>query len=486
MNTPTTPPTTSGERLIAAGRDGTTIELDDRTLDALRSDIVGRVITRSDADYDVVRRVWNGMIDTQPAVIVACESTADVVTALGFARDQGLALSVRGGGHNAAGTALCPNGFVIDLSPMKQIELSADQRRVRAGGGVTIGELDAATQQHGLAVPLGLVTETGVGGLTLGGGLGWLRRLHGLSSDNLVGAEVVTADGRVVHASETEHADLLWGLRGGGGNLGVVTSFEFRAHPVGPEVFFAVVFHPADDIADSLRFYRDWASTAPDAISSMAVAWHGPAIDEIPAAHHHEPVLVFVAMYAGDPAEGEAALAPLREFGTPIADLSEVTTYLEAQQFFDEDYPKWVMRYYWTSAFLRELPDELIAELDRLNAEAPSHESTVDIWQLGGAMGRVPADATAFGDRSAAFMLGIEANWEDATHDAANIAWARQVREVTAPWATGTRYANFPGLYEHDEYPDFFGANAARLARAKAAYDPDGLLAPHLDITRGG
>jgi FAD/FMN-containing dehydrogenase len=359
---------------------------------------------------------------------------------------------------------------------MKAVEVDADAQRVRAGGGITIGELDAATQEYGLAVPLGVVTETGVAGLALGGGLGWLRRKHGLSCDNIVSAELVTADGRIVTASEEEHPDLLWGIRGGGGNFGIVTSFEFRAHPVGPEVFFAVVMHPAADVAAALAAYRDWALRAPDEISALAVTWHGPEIEELPAEHHGEPIVVFVAMHAGSPQEGERALRSLREIGSPIADLSGVMPYTEVQQFFDEDYPKWEMRYYWTSTYVRDLPEELIARLVRLNEGAPSPESTVDVWQLGGALARVPADATAFGDRSAAFMLGIEANWHDPDHDAANIAWARSVAAAAEPWSTGVRYANFPGLYEESDGIDFFGTNEDRLAALKAEWDPTNLF----------
>jgi FAD/FMN-containing dehydrogenase len=472
-----------GGNVTALRRDGTMIELDAGTIEAFAEGFAGDLIRRGEAGYDEARRVWNGMIDRHPALIARCASTDDVVRTVDLARTHDIVMSVRGGGHNAAGGAVCDDGIVIDLSAMQRIDVDADNATVRADGGVTIGVLDAATQRHGLAVPLGVVTETGIAGLTLGGGYGWLRRKYGLSCDNLIAAEVVTADGRVVRASEQENPELLWGLRGGGGNFGVVTSFEFRAHPVGPDVYFAVVMHAGTDAVEALRFYREWAATAPDEISAIAVLWHAPEIEEIPAEHHGTPIVTFVAMHSGSPTDGEAALAPLRTFGQPIADLSSVTPFLEVQQFFDEDYPKWERRYYWTSSYVTDLADELIAELVRLNEAMPSHHSTIDIWQGGGAPARVPPAATAMADRSSAFMLGIEANWdfvppdagaaEQDRIDAANIEWARSAVRAAAPWATGARYANFPGLYEEDERPDFFGQNAQRAEALKAAFDPE-------------
>lgn len=466
----------TGAGVDALTRVGTVAHLDEEVLRGLAAVLDGELVRPGDDSYEIDRRVWNGMIDVFPALVVKCAGTADVRAAVDFARSHDIVMSVRGGGHNAAGVAVVDRGLVVDLTEMKAVEVDPSSGIVRVQGGVTIGELDAATAPHGLVVPQGVVTETGVAGLTLGGGLGWLRRKFGLACDNLVGAEVVTADGRVVSASEDENPELLWGLRGGGGNFGVVTRFDFRAHAVGPDVHFAVLFHGGDDAVEALRFYREWAADAPDEISAIAVTWHAPEIEEIPEEHHGEPVVVFLAVHAGSPAEGEVALRSFREFGSPIADLSSTMPWVEVQQFFDEDYPKWEKRYYWTSAYVTELPDDLIERLVELNANAPSDESNVDVWQLGGAMARVPADATAFGDRSPAFMFGIEANWEDAGDDAANIAWAREVREAAEPWATGARYANFPGMYEEGEAPDFFGANRDRMAALKAEYDPDNVF----------
>ena len=444
----------------------------------LESAMRGRLIRPGDADYDAARQVWNGMVDKRPQLIARCAGVADVIAAVNFGREHGLPIAVRGGGHNVAGSAVCDDGLVIDLSPMNGVRVDPRSATVRAEGGVTIGALDHETQAFGLAVPMGVVTATGIAGLTLGGGLGWLRRKYGLSCDNLISADVVTADGQLVTASEQENQELLWGLRGGGGNFGVVTSFEFRAHPVGPEVFVAFVIHPGAAAADALRFYRDWAATAPDEISSFAILWHAPVMDEIPAEHHHAPIAVFVAVHCGDAAQAQEDLTALREFGDPLADLSDTMPYLQAQMFFDADYPAHEMRYYWKSHYLRELSDEAIAALVELNEASPSHHSTLDLWQLGGAFARAGVQDTAFGHRSAPFLLGIEANWENPSDDDACLAWARDVFRRLEPYSTGAQYVNFPGLYEDADtmVQGTFGPNLERLAALKRRYDPDNVF----------
>ncbi len=469
----------------ARRRDGSQVVLHGEAVADLARRLHGELVDASSPNYDDVRRIWNGMIDKHPALIALCASTADVVAAIRFARAHDLVMSVRSGGHNAAGASLCDDGMVIDVSAMHEVTVDPSTGRVSAGGGTTIGQLDAATQPHGLAVPLGVVTETGVAGLTLGGGYGWLRRAHGLSCDNLLAAEVVLADGSVVRAAESERADLLWGLRGGGGNFGIVTQFEYQAYPVGPDVYFAVVMHGSADATAALRFFRDWAANAPDEISALGVLWLAPAIDEIPAEHQGTPIATFVAMHRGTPAEGQQALAPLREFGTPIADLSSTLPFLQVQQFFDEDYPKYVRRYYWTSSYITALPDELIDRLVALNEALPSPHSNIDVWQGGGATARIPAGATAFGDRSAPFMLGIEANWDAPEDDDLNVGWAREVLQAAKPWATGGRYANFPGAYEQEEQPDFFGGNVERVRTLKATYDPDNVFDRNHNVQPG-
>ena len=466
---------------------GDAIVLDAATVNSLAGSLHGDLILPDDGRYHRARAVWNGMIDHKPAAIARCANTEDVVKAVNFARENGLLISVRGGGHNVAGSAVCEGGLVIDLAQMKEVQVDTAQQTVRAGGGTTIGDLDRATQAHGLAVPMGVVTATGIAGLTLGGGLGWLRRKYGLSCDNLIAAEVVTADGAAIQASENENADLLWGLRGGGGNFGIVTRFQFRAYPVGPEVFIAFAIHPYEHARAALEFYRTWASSAPDEISSFAILWHAPAIEEIPTSAHGQPIVVFLAMHSGTPVEGERALQPLRDHGSPLADLSGMMPYLEVQQFFDADYPAGEMHYYWKSQYLTALSDEVIDKLMALNLESPSHHSTIDLWQLGGAMRRIGPEATAFGDRSAPFLVGIEANWEDAGLDAANIAWARKVSKTLEPYATGAQYMNFPGLYEDGEQMvrNSFGGNYARLVELKNKFDPKNFFRLNQNIAPG-
>ncbi len=461
-------------------RDGQATTVADEAITALAEVLRGRLVRPSDVDYDDARAVWNGMVDRHPALIVQCAGVADVVTSVNFAGEHDLLVAVRGGGHNAAGNAVCDGGLVIDLSLMKGVRVDPLARTVRAEGGVTIGELDHESQAFGLAVPMGVVTETGIAGLTLAGGIGWLRRKHGLSCDNLMSADVVTANGELVTASSENNADLLWALQGGGGNFGVVTSFEFRAYPVGPEVFFAFVIHPGTgrDARAALQFYREWSQEASDEISSFAILWHAPEIDEIPAEHHGAPIVVYLAMYAGDAGEGEAALQSLRDYGSPIADLSAVTPYLEVQRFFDADYPAHEMRYYWKSRYLNELSAEAMDALIRLNEASPSHHSTLDVWQLGGALSRVPPQNTAFGDRSAPYLIGIEANWESPEDDAACIEWGREVFRVLEPFSSDREYFNFPGLYEEGDQSvrDTFGENLGRLQSVKRTYDPDNLF----------
>jgi len=453
----------------------------------LEEGLRGRLVRPADADYEAVRQVWNGMVDRRPALIARCTGAADVIAAVRFARGQGLPIAVRGGGHNVAGSGVCDGGLVIDLSPMNGVRVDPEAGTVRAGGGTTIGQLDHETQAFGLAVPMGVVTATGIGGLTLGGGLGWLRRRHGLSCDNLISADVVTADGSLVTADEQHNPELLWALRGGGGNFGVVTSFEFRAHPVGPQVSVAFVVHAGADAAAALRHYRGWATSAPDEVSSFAILWHAPEMDEIPVEHHHTPIAVYLAVHCGEQDRAEQDLASLREFGSPIADLSAPMRYLDLQAFFDADYPAHDMRYYWKSHFLRELPDEAVATLVELNERAPSPHSTIDLWQLGGAFARPGARDTAFGDRSAPFLLGIECNWEHETDDAASIAWGREVFDRLRMYATGGQYVNFPGLYEDNDamVRGAFGQNLGRLTAIKKQYDPTNFFRLNHNIALG-
>lgn len=462
-------------------RDGV---LEETKVRALAGLLHGQLIQPDDPEYDQARAVWNGMIDRRPALIARCADVSDVIAAVNFARENNLLLAVRGGGHNVAGSAVCDGGLVIDLSAMRNIQVDPEARTARAEGGVTWGELDAATQSYDLAVPGGVVSETGIAGLTLGGGLGWLRRKFGLSIDALIAADVVTADGRYLRASAEENADLFWALRGGGGNFGVVTSFEYRLYPVGPEVMFAYVFYPAAIAKDALRFYREYTAAAPDEVSSFAIFGSVPHLPMFPLYAQGAPFITFAAMYCGPVAEGQRVLQPLRTFASPIADLSAPMPYVDVQRVMDEDYPAGKMRYFWKSIYLESLDDTVIAHLIEHNRRRPSQHSTLDIWQLGGAMSRIGAKDTAFGRRSAPYLLGVEANWENPQDDAENIAWTRKTADGMQRFSDGAEYLNFPGFMERGEAAlrATYGSNYERLVAIKHKYDPTNLFRLNANI----
>lgn len=374
--------------------------LDESAIAELRAAMYGEVIAPEDEAYAAARLVWNGLIDKYPALIARPTGVADVVAAVNFARKYDLEVAVRGGGHNVAGTAVCDNGLVIDLCNLKSIHVNPVARTARAGAGVTWAELDRETQLFGLATPGGEVSVTGIAGLTLGGGLGALRRKHGLSCDSLLSVDLVTADGRFLTTSATEHPDLFWGLQGGGFGLGVVISFEYRLHPVGPELYKAQIWHPFDPTGELLRCWRDFTAQAPDEISSIAVLWSIPPIPDFPEALHGTPIVILSAFYVGDMADGERALRPMRELGTPIVDLSGPTRFLDEQRGFDPFFPDG-RRYYWKSHALDALSDGAIDTTLAHFANRPSPASLVAIRHLGGAISRVPEDATAYGNRGA-------------------------------------------------------------------------------------
>ncbi len=452
--------------------------LDEAVVEQFASRLRGELLRPGDAEYEEARQLWNGVIDKSPALIARCAGAEDVVASVNFARENDLLLAVRGGGHNVAGTASADGGLVVDLSAMKDIEVDPGRRTVRAGAGATIGELDEETQKHGLATPMGVVSETGIAGLTLNGGLGHLRRKHGLSSDNLVSVDVVTADGRFLKASEEENDDLFWAVRGGGGNFGVVTSFEYRLYPVGPEVMCAFVLYPGDRAKEVLRFAEVYMADATDEVSPLAVLGRVPRVEDFPEEWHGEQYVAILAVYAGPVEEGEEALRPLRELGDPIVDFSGPMPYVEVQKLLDEDYPDgW--RYYWKSVNVDGLGDGVIEALMQHAEAAPSDHSTIDLWFQGGAMGRVGAGESAFGDRSAPILLGIEANWEpEPREDEANIAWARGCYADMRRFSGGGVYLNFPGFLEEGQglMRDAYGENYERLVALKNEYDPANLF----------
>ena len=445
--------------------------IDTVNLKDLAARIQGEIITPDNEAYDDARSVWNGMIDRRPALIVRCLDTTDVAAVVTFAREHNLRVAVRGGGHNVAGLAVADDSLVIDLAAMNAVEVDQDAKLVKAGGGATIGDVDRASQAHGLAVPLGVVSATGIAGLTLGGGLGWLRNKYGLSCDNLVAAEVVTADGRIVYADEDTNNDLLWGLRGGGGNFGIVTRFEYRAYPLGPEVAFTFVFHngEGENMSNAFRFWRDYCETVPDEVSTLVASGIIPAHPELfPEEIHGKPFVLIGAMYTGSPDEGMQVMEPLRTFAEPLIDFSGIMPYLEAQVILDEDYPDG-LRYYWKSLNLSRLDDEVIDRLVTHARRQPSRLSTLDLWHIGGAVSRVTEAESAFHGRQAAFLLNPESNWEDPADDEANIAWVRNTIDDMQDYSDGSRYLNFPGFQEEGDemIRKAFGNKYRRLAARK-------------------
>jgi len=454
--------------------------LDAQLLDA---QLTGEAITPRHPDYDRARGVWNGMIDRRPALIARCADPADVVACVNFARLRELPLAVRGGGHGVAGHAICDAGLVIDLSPMKRIEVDPDGRTVRAQGGCTLGDIDRETQPHGLAAPLGVVTKTGIAGLTLAGGMGWLRRKHGLSCDNLVSARIVTADGRLLTVSDEENPDLFWAIRGGGGNFGVVTSFEYRLHRVGPEVFVCFVLYAARRAGEVLRFCARYLDEAPEELAPIAILGRVPEADDLPPAACGDLYVGLLATYPGDAADGERVVGPLRELGDPIADLSGVMRWTEAQSMLDDDYPDG-SHYYWKSVNLPELSDEVIERLVEHAAAAPSPHSTIDLWYQGGAIARVGEEATAFANRTEPYLVGIEANWEAEAASEENVAWVRDTFDDMRSLSGGGVYLNFPGFLEEGEQllREGYGTNYERLRELKSKYDPTNVFRLNANI----
>jgi hypothetical protein len=372
-----------------------TSTLSAETIQELAGKVQGELIGPDNPTYDEARKVWNGMIDRRPAVVARCRGVADVVACVRFAADHDVTLAVRGGGHNVAGFGTCDGGLVIDLSAMRGIRVDPGRRTVRAEGGATWADLDRETQAFGLAAPGGIVSTTGIGGLTLGGGQGWLRRTHGMTCDNLISADVVLANGTFVTASETENADLFWALRGGGGNFGVVTSFEYRLHPVGPTVAFAGPVYPLEQSGHVMAGFRDFVADATDEINASATWWSIPAVPAFPEEVHGREVLIVGAMYAGLPAEGEARLMPLRQAADPILDLSTTLPFTAVQQLFDPFFPPGELRYYWKSLYLAGLGSDAVDEIVTRVQSRPSSMSMASVWALGGALGRVDPDATA-------------------------------------------------------------------------------------------
>ncbi len=443
--------------------------LSDATTRDLRDELLGELVGPGDADYDEARSVWNGMIDRRPALIARCTGPGDVIAAIRFARSEGLAVAVRGGGHNVAGNATCDNGLVIDLSPMKGVRVDAEARTVRAQGGLTWGELDTETQSFGLATTGGLVTTTGIAGFTLGGGIGWLMRKHGLACDNLISADVITADGQTVHASETENAELLWGLRGGGGNFGVVTEFEYRLHPV-QQIFGGLVAWPADAGRDVLKFWREWVKDTPDELCTMAAFLYAPPEPFVPPEVVGHPIFAIACFHLA-PDRAEADFQALRDQG-PAVDVLGPMPYAGIQGMFDAGTPRG-SRNYWRSGYVQELSDEAIDAIAGAVPGLPHPLGQLHVHQMGGSMSRIGEGTTAFGSRDVPFLMNYIGLWLDPAEDQKNTEWVKTASDAMAPFGTGQRYVNFladegdagvASAYESE--------TLARLRELKRKYDP--------------
>ena len=446
------------------------------SVEALSNTIDGEILVSGQSGYDDARAVWNAMIDRKPAVIARCKNTGDVIKTVSFARDQNLPVSIRGGAHNVAGHAVCADGVMIDLSLMRAVQVDAENRRAWVEGGATWGDVDSETQKFGLATPGGLISDTGVAGLTLSGGIGWLRSAFGLCIDNMLSVEIVTADGQKLSASETENVDLFWAIRGGGGNFGVITKFEFALHPVGPQVMFCAPIYPIEAGPEPIRFWRDFLADKNDKVSSLLEFSTVPEDDDFPKQSWGKRVYTIAAVYAGDAAEGEQILQPLRELGDLVTDFSGQIEYCELQKLFDTLMPFGDYRSYWKAHYLKDLSNEVIETILQGNAAPPSPNTLTSIWNFGGATARVPANATAFGDRSMPYMFSIDSVWAKPQDDDTNINWTRDFWQRMQPHSYhGRTYLNFMGVGEDGVklLEDTFGSNYSRLCEIKRKYDPD-------------
>jgi FAD/FMN-containing dehydrogenase len=454
---------------------GATAAIAGEDLDALRNAVRGSVCLPGESGYDEARTIWNAMIDRRPGAVVRCAGAADVIGAVRFARNHDLLLAMRGGGHNIAGNAVCEGGLVIDLSRMKSVRIDPAKRTARVEPGATLGEFDKEAQAFGLATPVGINSTTGIAGLTLGGGFGWISRKYGLSIDNLLSVDVVTASGELLHASESENPDLFWAIRGGSGNFGVVTSFEFRLHPIGPEVLSGLIVHPYSEAPQLFDGYRRFVAEAPDELTAWVVLRKAPPLPFLPEDWHGREVMVFALCYAGDMAIGEKAMAPLRALGEPIADVVSPHPFVGWQAAFDPLLTPGA-RNYWKSHDFARISDAAVEAIVEYAGKLPTPECEIFVAHLGGAVNRVARNATAYPHRDAEFVLNVHTRWHEAAQDAECVQWARDFFNETAPHATGGVYVNFMPDDEADRTMGAYGANYDRLAAIKAKYDPSNMF----------
>jgi FAD binding domain/Berberine and berberine like len=459
--------------------------LGDATVQELREAIRGPVLRPGEESYDDASAIWNGAFDgSRPALIVQCAGAADVMAAVGFARSNDLTIAVRGGGHSIAGFSTCEDGVVIDLSQMRSVRVDPAAMRAQVGPGATWGDVDHESQAHALATTGGLVSTTGVAGFTLGGGIGWLMRKHGLACDNLVGADVVTADGRLVHVSESENSDLLWGLRGGGGNFGIVTQFELELHPVGPTVYAGLIFFAAEHAAKLMRLFRDWAAGVPDDLTAALNLTTAPPLPVVPEEWHGKKVIALIAVSAGPMEEAAELVRVFREAAEPVADLLGPMPYMAMQTLIDPLWPKGIHAYFKASNLAR-LDDALIERLCELHLSAPGPQCEMHVHQMGGAVARVGDADTAFPERSMPFVLNAVTGWQDPDAADAHTAWARAVIDAAGEASTGRAYVNFLG--DPDAARSSYGAETyGRLVELKREYDSTNVFRLNQNIEPNG
>ncbi len=463
---------------------GAVTEIATEALQTFKAGFRGAVLTPEAPDYDETRKIWNAMIDRRPGLIVRCTGTADVVHAVRFAQQHGLLISVRGGSHNIAGLAVCDGGMMIDLSLLRGVWVDANARTARAQGGCTLGDVDRETQLHGLAAILGFVSATGIAGLTVGGGFGYLTRRFGWTCDNVVSMEVVNADGRIVRAAADENAELFWALRGGGGNFGIVTSFEYKLYPVGPQILGGPLAWKGEDAASVLEFFRTFTAATPRELTLVAVLRTAPPAPWLPKETHGKPIVAVFVCWSGPIAEGEKILAPLRAFGAPVADVVTTRPYAQMQSLLDATQPKG-RRYYWKSHYLPGIDARAIPVAIDLASRLPSPHTAVIFFQIGGALNELPDQHSPAGNRDTTFVLNLAASWENAADDAANVGWARAGFAAMRPYATGGVYMNF--LTEEETGASVAAAygdgNFKRLGELKRRFDPGNLFAHTKHVT---
>jgi FAD/FMN-containing dehydrogenase len=461
------------------------VTLSPDNLNALRTMVRGPVMVPGEAGYDESRTIWNGMIDRRPSLIVRCIGTADVVAGVNFARDQGIPLTIKGGGHNIAGLAVSDNSMMLDMSLMKGVWVDTEKNIAHAQAGCTLGDVDRETQLHGLAAVLGFVSNTGIAGLTLGGGFGYLTRQHGWSSDNVVGIDVVTADGRRVRASDTENVDLFWGLRGGGGNFGVATGFDYRLYNVGPDVTAGAIAWPGEDAPQVLELYRKLVQTAPPELVVVAALRKAPPAPWIDSAYHGKLIVALFVIHSGSLEEGSRAVAPIKAFGKPVGDVLQKRPYCSQQTLLDATQPNG-RRYYWKSEYLPGLDDGLIEKFIEYGQKIVSPHSAMLLFPLDGSHNKLPADHSAVGNRDAKLVLNLAGSWESSADDDANIGWARDAWSDMKAYSTGGTYINFLTEEEGDDrIGAAFRSNLDRLIEVKRKWDPTNMFCMNKNIAPG-